>query len=87
MGQTIVCDVAALTQADLDAIDVLAKLQLVARRHGYEVRLRGMSRELEALIAFVGLELVLGLEPGREPEEREDALGVEEEGELGDPPI
>ena len=30
MGRTLVCDVAALAQADLDVIDLLARLQLVA---------------------------------------------------------
>ena len=84
MGRTLVCDVAALAQADLDAIDLLARLQLVAKRRGYQLRLCGVSRELADLIVFVGLERALPLEPRRQPEEREDALRVEEEGDVGD---
>ena len=84
MGRTIVCDVAALTQADLDAIDLLARLRLAAKRHGYALRLTDVSTDLEDLIVFVGLEPLLPVEPERQSEERKDALGVEEEGELGD---
>jgi hypothetical protein len=82
MGRTIVCDVGALAEADLRTIDLLARLRLTARRHGFELRLRGVSQELQELIVFVGLEL--GVEAGREPEEGEDALGIQEEGELDD---
>jgi hypothetical protein len=63
----------------------MARLQLEARRAGLELRIRGAPRELRALVAFVGLEDVLLLEPERQPEEREERGGVEEEGELGDP--
>jgi ABC-type transporter Mla MlaB component len=87
MARTIVCDVAALTQADLDAIELLARLQLVAKRHGYQLRLRDVSRELEDLIVFVGLDPVLPVEPGRQPEEREQAVGIEEERQLPDSPV
>jgi anti-anti-sigma regulatory factor len=87
MGRTLVCDVAALAQADLDAIDLLARLQLVAKRRGYQLRLCGVSRELADLIMFVGLEPVLRIEPGRQPEEREQPLGVEEERQLPDSPV
>jgi STAS domain len=79
------CDVGALP-ADAVAVDALARLQLAARRAGVELRLCHASPELCALLAFTGLDLVLRLEPEREPEEREERLGVEEEGQLPDPP-
>ena len=71
--------------ADLGTVDALARLQLAARRSGLELRLRHVSDELLELITFVGLGEVLGLEPRRQPEEREERVGVEEEGELDDP--
>ncbi len=54
---------------------------------GYELRLRGASDELIALIAFVGLDSVLRVDAGGQPEEGEQRLGVEEERELDDPPV
>lgn len=91
---TIVCDVGALAP-DALAVDVLARLQLEAKRHGHEIRLRGASSELRELLAFAGLRDVLRAEagciepsrvqPGRQAEEREQPLRVEEEGELDDP--
>jgi hypothetical protein len=81
---TIVCDVGTLAP-DAATVDVLARLQLAARRLGREVRLRNASGELRDLIAFVGLRDVLRVEPGWEPEEREQPFRVEEERELDDP--
>ena len=83
---TLVCDVAAL-DPDAVTVDALARLQLRARRLGFAVVLRGSSRELRELLAFVGLDEVLRVEPGGQPEEREELLGVEEERELPDPPV
>ena len=82
---TIVCDVGALAP-DALAVDVLARLQLAARRLGHDIRVRNASSELRDLLVFAGLRDVLRVEPGWEPEEREQPLGVEEEGELDDPP-
>ena len=67
------------------AVDLLARLQLLARRGGFEIRVRAASPELRELISLAGLDVVLGVEPRREAEEREERLGVEEEGQLGDP--
>jgi hypothetical protein len=83
---TIVCDVAALAP-DLATIGALARLQLGARRCGFEIVLRGSSRELRDLLALAGLERSLRVEPGGQSEEREQLLGVEEERELPDPPV
>jgi hypothetical protein len=67
---TIVCDVGALAP-DVAAVDALARLQLTARRLGYEIRLRDASVDLKDLLDFVGLRDVLGVEAGRQAEERE----------------
>jgi len=83
--RTIFCDVSAL-DPDATAIDALARLQLCSRRVGLELRLRSASTELQELLAFVGLDEVLRLEAGRQPEQREQRVGVEEERELRDPP-
>jgi hypothetical protein len=83
---TIVCDVAALAP-DIATIGALARLQLGARRCGFEVVLRGTSRELRDLLALTGLERALRVEPGGQSEERKELLGVEEERELPDPPV
>jgi hypothetical protein len=82
--RTIVCDVSAL-DPDALTIDALARLQLSSRRVGLEVRLRHASNELQELLAFVGLDEVLRLEAGRQPEQREQRVGVEEERELDEP--
>ena len=78
------CDVRALG-ADVAAVDALARLQLAARHAGFELRLVHASAELSYLIELTGLEAVLRVEPGREPEEREQRLSVEEEAQLDDP--
>jgi anti-anti-sigma regulatory factor len=85
-SRTIVCDVSALA-ADASAVDALARLQLAVRRLGHELRLRHASNELQQLLQFVGLDGVLRVEAGGEPEEREEPLGVQEERELDDPPV
>lgn len=68
----------------LSTVDVLARLQLEARRSGVELRVRVLAPALRELIAFAGLDEALRLELEREPEEREEALRVEEESQLGD---
>jgi ABC-type transporter Mla MlaB component len=59
---TIVCDVGALPP-DAAAIDLLARLQLTAKRLGLELRLHHASSELQDLLAFAGLRDVLRIEP------------------------
>ena len=79
------CDVGALG-ADAVALDALARMQLAAGRLGRQVVLRHVTDELRGLIALVGLDGVLRIEPGRQAEQREQRVGVEEERELGDSP-
>lgn len=86
----VACDLAAVVEPDVGTVEVLARLQLAARRHGCEVRVRHASSELRELVDFVGLRHVLplradlGLEPEWQPEQREQAGGVEEEGDPDD---
>jgi ABC-type transporter Mla MlaB component len=86
--EVLVCDVGAVTEPDVGAIDALACLQLTARRLGREVRLRNPSRELLGLLDLCGLSDVLaGVEPRGQAEEREQARRVEEGVERGDPAV
>ena len=81
---TLRCDVAGLRHYDLETVGALARLALVVRRRGYELRLVGVPPRLAELIALAGLDgALLGVEMRRQPEEREEALGVEEERQLG----
>lgn len=85
------CDVSALTDPDAVAVEALARLQLTARRLGRRILILGAGPALEGLLELTGLREVLpsspplAFEAGREREEREPPLGVEEEGDPGDP--
>ena len=57
-ADTAVCDVRGV-DPDAVTVDALARLQLAARRHGCQVRLRHASDELLELVAFMGLADVL----------------------------
>jgi ABC-type transporter Mla MlaB component len=86
----VVCDVSALLEPDAVTVDVLARLQLTARRLGRQVRFRDACGELRDLLALVGLgDVVLcvgsAVEPRSEAEKREQAGGVEEEADPADP--
>jgi ABC-type transporter Mla MlaB component len=90
---SVICDVAALVEPDAVTVDALARLQLTARRSGLQLRLRHAAGGLEGLITLMGLGDVLpageasGLEERRQPEEREESLGVQEEADPGDPTV
>ena len=70
---------------DLAVVDTLARLALAERRRGRKLRLVTAPGELRELLVLTGLDAVLGVEPRRKAEEREERVGVEEEGDLGDP--
>lgn len=55
----VICDVRALSDADVGAVDALARLQLAAHRIGRSIRLRAASEELLGLLVLVGLSDVL----------------------------
>jgi hypothetical protein len=79
----IVRDVSRLA-ADLAAVESLARDQLAARRRGCRLRLRDASLELVELLDLCGLDYALGARG--QPEEGEEAVGVEEVVEADDPP-
>lgn len=50
-----VCDVGALGRPTVATVNALARLQLVARRRGCRIRLRGAGPQLLLLLELVGL--------------------------------
>jgi len=84
-GAPIEVDVSPLA-SDAVTLDALARLQMAANRVGAELTFRRAPKALVELVAFAGLAGVLRVEPGRQAEEREERLGVEEEREPGDLP-
>jgi hypothetical protein len=78
---------AAVLPADLTTIDLLARMQLGARRLGRQLSFRDGSDDLARLIAFAGLDEVLRVEPRGETEQGEQPLGAEEERQFLDPPV
>jgi ABC-type transporter Mla MlaB component len=54
----VLCDVQGV-EPDAVTVDALCRLQLAARRHRCQVRLRHASEELVELVAFMGLTDVL----------------------------
>lgn len=91
----VVCDVAGIGPPGLGAVDVLARLELAARRAGGRIRLRNPDPALRALLDLVGLrfeafdtlDALDAFESEGEAEEREPAGGVQEAVEPGDPPL
>ena len=79
----VVCDVAGLGPPGLGTVDLLARLQLAARRAGGRIRLRDPDPALHALLDLVGLRF----EVEGQAEQGEPALGVEEEVEPGEPAV
>ena len=58
-AEVALCDVRTVAEVDAVTVDALARLQLLARRLGCQVRLRNASDELLELVAFMGLTNVL----------------------------
>ena len=79
----VVCDVGGLGPPGLAAVDLLARLQLLARRTGGRIRLRDPDPALCSLLDLVGLRF----EVEGQPEQREPAPGVEDAVEPGDPAV
>ncbi|CAL9541007.1 STAS domain-containing protein [Streptomyces sp. enrichment culture] len=79
-AEVVECDVAGIGPPGLAAVDLLARLQLTARRTGGRIRLREPAPELCALLDLVGLRF----EVVRQPEQREPPLDVQEAVETGD---
>jgi hypothetical protein len=88
-GGAVICDVGAITGADLGTVDALARVQLTARRCGGDVRLKDASPYLRNLLALAGLADVVrcsagSVDPEGQPEHREEPGRVEEEGDPAD---
>ena len=73
-AELILCDVGAVVDADVAAVEALARLHVAARRLGRRMHVRNASPAFEALLAFMGLGDVLPvraelrLEVRRQPE-------------------
>ena len=85
--ERIDCDMAWLRHADLAVVDMVARLSLAARRGDCELRIVNPPDGLEELLALSGLDRLprLRVEVVRQAEEREEARGVQEEGDPADP--
>jgi len=82
----VVCDVAAVVQADVVMVEALARLRLAAARQGWRLAVDGAGPELRRLIGLLGLAGVLPESVGQ-PEEGEQAGRVEEVVERRDPAV
>jgi hypothetical protein len=89
-ANVVTCDLGGLRDPDAGTIDLLARLQLTARRLGGSIQLRHACDDLQDLLAFVGLDDVLPvcsglpLEAQGQVEEREQ-VGAEERVDPADP--
>ncbi|WP_143684079.1 STAS domain-containing protein [Streptomyces diastatochromogenes] len=79
----VVCDVGGLGPPGLGTVELLARLELAARRAGGRIRLRDPAPALHVLLDLVGLRFQME----GQAEEREPPLGVEEEVEPGQPAV
>ncbi|MFF4841764.1 STAS domain-containing protein [Streptomyces collinus] len=82
-ARVVVCDVGGLGPPGLGAVELLARLELAARRAGGRIRLRDPDPALLALLDLVGLRFQVE----GQAEQGEPALGVEEEVEPCDPAV
>ena len=86
----VICDVGEIGDPNIVTVDALARLQLTARRHGRQIRLRDACDELQKLLTLVGLSDVVpptgGAQPGGKAEERKQVRRVEKRVDPGDAP-
>lgn len=57
-AECVACDVTHL-RSDAVSVDALARLQLLAKRYGRQIRLRHAHKDLKQLIELMGLSAVL----------------------------
>lgn len=81
----VICDVSDVIRPDVVTVEALARLRLTARRHGARLVVTGADPHLRDLLRLLGLDGALA-EVGRQPEQREQPGGVEEERLGRDPP-
>ena len=78
------CDAGHVRRSDLATVGALARARVNARRGGRSLRVVNASPALRELVELAGLaDLLLGRD-GREAEEREQPVGVEERREADD---
>jgi anti-anti-sigma regulatory factor len=82
----VTCDMSAVSAPDLGTVDALCRLRMSVAPLGYVLRLREATTRLEELLSLCGLEGSFLVGEGQ-PEEGEEALGVEKEVEPGDAPF
>ncbi len=85
-GELVICDVAEVIRPDVVTVETLARLRLTARRHGARLVVAGADPQLRDLLRLLGLDGALP-EASRQPEQREQPRGVEEERLGRDPPV
>jgi ABC-type transporter Mla MlaB component len=81
------CDLAALDRGDFAVVNLVARLLLAARRGECELRIVNPPVGLPELLSLSGLDRLphLHVQMVRQPEQREEALGVQEERDPADP--
>jgi hypothetical protein len=88
----VVCHVDPIAVPDIGTVDALARMQLAARRRGWELWVEGATERMRELLALSGLEDVVrceesDLEAVGKPEGGEEAPRVEEERDATDPTV
>lgn len=89
--RTVVYDARDVARPDVVTVEALARLQLTARRAGHRIQVHGAGEALRSLLVLTGLHGVLAVdeelpfvEPSRQPEQREQAVGIQKGVEPGD---
>ena len=82
----VICDLADVVRPDVATVGALARLRLTARRHGWTLVVNGAEPRLLELVNLLGLDEALP-QVGRQPEQREQAGGVEKVVDGRDPPV
>ncbi|MFC7547664.1 STAS domain-containing protein [Plantactinospora sp. GCM10030261] len=78
---TVLCEVSGVARPDVVTVEALARLRLTARRYGRRLLVCGAGPDLLRIIALLGLADALperSVQPGGQPEQREQPGGVEE---------
>jgi ABC-type transporter Mla MlaB component len=57
----VICDVGAVRKADAVTVDAVARLQLIVRRLGRQLRVRNACASLQELLGLMGLKEVVRL--------------------------
>ena len=78
----VVLNCAQIAGRDLEVVDYICRLRLGLKRGGHELHLANVGDDLRGLLELCGL----GVEVEGQSEEWKEPCGVEEEGELSDPP-